>query len=215
MSSMTQAAGTTESVRAPGQFTLSYPDTWWTLDLDAQTRDAAIRRKIEAQAPGDDVDRELLDALIRATRKTAREAHAQGALQVAGMIQFTESGAVLSATALVMRVTPPEDSSTDLAELLIPVALKNADNPMGRGTRANRVEMVELSGVGAVGRATSIEDIDYWGRGTVRTATMHTVVPVPHSRDFLVISCLTPNLSLVDAFFDLFDAISGTLRFLP
>lgn len=212
---MTQAVDAAQNATAPRQFTLSYPDSWWTLDLDSATRDAAIRRKIEAQAQGDDVDRDLLDHLVRATRKTAREAHAQGALQVAGMIQFTQSGAVLSATALVMRVTPPEDSSTDLAELLIPVALKNADNPMGRGTRANRVEMVELAEVGPAGRATSIEDIDYWGRGTVRTAAMHTIVPVPHSRDFLVVSCLTPNLSLVDALFDLFDAISGTLRFLP
>ncbi|MFI1105251.1 hypothetical protein [Streptomyces melanogenes] len=212
---MTQTVDARESTTAPQRFTLSYPKSWWTLDLDSNTRDAAIRRKIEAQAPGEGVDRELLDSLVRATRKTAREAHAQGALQVAGMIQFIDSGAVLSATTLVMRVTPPEDSSTDLAELLIPVALKNAENPMGRGTRANRVEMVELPEVGSAGRATSIEDIDYWGRGTVRTAAMHTVVPVPHSRDFLVVSCLTPNLSLVETFFDLFDAISGTLRFLP
>lgn len=53
------------------------------------------------------------------------------------------------------------------------------------------------------------------GRGTVRTALMHTVVPVPNSRDFLVVSSSTPNLSLVDAFFDVFDAISGTVRFQP
>ncbi|MFF1360158.1 hypothetical protein [Streptomyces sp. NPDC058297] len=212
---MAQTVDATFTVTAPRQFTLSYPQTWWKLDLDAQTRDASIRRVVEAQVQGDDIDRELLDALIRSTRTTAREAHAQGALQVAGMIQFTDAGAVLSATTLVMRVTPPEGSSADLAELLIPVALKNADNPMGRGTRANRVEMIQIDEIGPVGRATAIEDIDYWGRGTVRTATMHTIVPVPHSRDFLVVSSLTPNLSLTEAFFDLFDAVAGTLRFLP
>ncbi|MFF1685690.1 MULTISPECIES: hypothetical protein [unclassified Streptomyces] len=213
---MAQTVDATSAVAAPRQFTLSYPQTWWKLDLDAQTRDANIRRVVEAQVQGDDnIDRELLDSLIRSTRTTAREAHAQGALQVAGMIQFTDAGAVLSATTLVMRVTPPEDSSTDLGELLIPVALKNADNPMGRGTRANRVEMIQIDEIGPAGRATSIEDIDYWGRGTVRTATMNTIVPVPHSRDFLVVSSLTPNLSLTEAFFDLFDAVAGTLRFLP
>jgi hypothetical protein len=44
---------------------------------------------------------------------------------------------------------------------------------------------------------------------------MHTVVPVPHSRDFLVVSSSTPNIGLTDAFFDVFDAISGTVRFQP
>lgn len=214
---MAQTADTTTTAAeaAPTRFTMGYPDSWWTLDLDGHSRDAAIRRMIEAQAEGADADREVIDALIRSTRKTAREAHARGALQVAGMVKFTEAAATLSATTVVLRVAPPEDSSTDLAELLIPVALKNSENPMGRGTRANKVEMVNLPELGAVGRATSIEDVDYWGNGTVRTALMHTIVPVPHSRDFMVVSSSTPNLGLVDAFFDLFDAISGTLRFLP
>jgi hypothetical protein len=84
-----------------------------------------------------------------------------------------------------------------------------------RGTPANRAEVIELPEVGPVGRVTQIEDVDYWGRGTVRTALMHTVVPVPHSRDFLVVSSSTPNIGLTDAFFDVFDAISGTVRFQP
>ncbi|MGW1000252.1 hypothetical protein [Streptomyces sp. NPDC002520] len=209
------ASGAAATAAAPQNFTMAYPPSWWKLDLDSNTRDAAIRRAIEAQAEGHGVDREWVDTVVRTTRKSAREAAAQGALQLAGMLQFTESGATLSATTVVLRVPVPEGASTDLSELLLPVALKNADNPMGKGTRANKVDMLELPEVGTVGRATAIEDIDYWGRGTVRTALMHTIVPVPHSRDFVVISSSTPNLSLLDAFFDVFDAISGTLRFLP
>ncbi|MCX4585350.1 hypothetical protein [Streptomyces sp. NBC_01481] len=212
---MTQTAGTAPPAAAPRHFTIRYPDSWWKLDLDPGTRDAAIRRAVQAQAEGFQVERTMLDTMIRSARKTAREAHARGAVQAAGMIQFTDNAEALTATTIVMRVVTPEDHSSDLSELILPVALKNAKNPLGKGTSANTAEVIELPGIGSVGRVTHIEDVDYLGRGTVRTALMHTVVPVPNSRDFLVVSSSTPNLSLVDAFFDVFDAISGTVRFQP
>ncbi|MFF8373611.1 hypothetical protein ACF05W_33030 [Streptomyces lydicus] len=70
---------------APAGYTLRFPDSWWQLDLDPSTRDASIRRRIEdqvKQAP--QLSREQVDALIRTTRRTAREAHAQGALRASG-----------------------------------------------------------------------------------------------------------------------------------
>ncbi|MER6996814.1 hypothetical protein [Streptomyces sp. NPDC000410] len=212
---MTQTAATAPPAAAPRHFTIRYPDSWWKLDLNSRTRDADIRRGIQAQAEGLQVERTMVDTMIRSARKSAREAHARGAVQAAGMMEYTDSAEVLTATTIVMRVLTPEDHSSDLSELMVPVALKNARNPLGKGTAANTAEVIELPGIGSAGRVTQIEDIDFWGRGTVRTALMHTVVPVPHSRDFLVVSSFTPNLSLVDAFFDVFDAISGTLRFQP
>ncbi|MFK0044029.1 hypothetical protein ACIQU4_07960 [Streptomyces sp. NPDC090741] len=211
---MTHPAGTAAPAAAPERYTLRIPDSWWHLELGSSSLDVTIRRLIEAQAYGNEaVGREELDALVRTTRKIAREAAARGALQAAGMVQFTDSGSSLSATTVVLRVNTPEDSSADLAELMIPVAMKNANNPLGRGTEANTAAVIDLPGVGPAGRVTVIEDLDYSGRGTVRTAIMHTVVPLPNTRDFLVISSATPNLSLLTEFFDVFDAISGTLRF--
>jgi hypothetical protein len=199
---------------APEQYTLRFPNSWWHLDLDPGTRDASIRRRIEAQSEGrESISREQVDSLVSSTRKIAREAYAQGALQAAGMFQFLDDGSSLIATTVVLRVQAPEESSTDLSELLLPVAMKNAGNPLGRGTPANSVDVIELPEIGSVGRVTAIEDVDFQGKATVRNAMMHTIVPVPHSRDFLVISSTTPNLALVDEFFEVFDAISGTLRF--
>ncbi|MEV7524606.1 hypothetical protein [Streptomyces sp. NPDC091371] len=199
---------------APGHFSLEFPQSWWHLDLDPRTRDNAIRRRIEEQTQGQDyVSADDVDAMVRTTRSVAREAYGQGALRAAGMFRFLDDGSTLMAATVVLRVRAPEDGSADMAELLMPVALKNARNPLGRGTPANSVEMIELPEAGPAGRVTAIEDVDYFGRGHVRTALMHTIAAVPNSRDFLVISSTTPNLSLVTEFFEVFDAISSTLRF--
>ncbi|MEV0117331.1 hypothetical protein AB0H77_29525 [Streptomyces sp. NPDC050844] len=212
---MTETAVAAARATPPRHFTLRYPDSWWKLDLDTRTRDAAIRRAIADQVKGATVDRAKLEAAVRGARKSAREAHARGALQVAGMLMFTDGGESLSAMTVVTRVTVPPEESMDLAALMLPVALQNASNPLGKGTAANTSEIITIPELGSAGRVTQIEDIDYYDRATVRTALMHTVVPVPHSRELLVVSCTTPNLSLVDSFFDVFDAISSTLRFQP
>lgn len=200
---------------APTRFRLQFPDSWWTLDLDPSTRDASIRRRVQEQAHGQDVDKDVIDSVVRSARGTAREAHAQGALQAAGMVEFLTDGTTLSATTVVVRVLTPEDAVADLDQLLLPVALKQAKNPLGQGTDANTVATVDMSEVGGVGRVTSVEDVGFGAHGTVRMALLHTVVPVPNSRDFLVISSATPNLSLATEYFKVFDAISATLRFLP
>lgn len=209
----------------PSRYALRFPSSWWHLDLDPHTRDAAIRRRVEASVaearaagtPGEsgapETDREQVDALVRMARRTAREAHAQGALQAAGLFQFLSDGSTLSATTVVARTTAPEGASTDLTELLVPVALRNAKNPLGRDAAASSTEIVTLSHAGSAGRVTAVEDIDYYGRATVRTAVRHTVVPVPESRDFLVISSSTPNLGLMNEFFEVFDVISDSLAF--
>lgn len=211
---MTQPVTDDKPPGAPAQFSLSFPNSWWHLDLDPRNRDNAIRRRIEEQTRGQDyVSKDDVDAMVRTTRKIAREAYGQGALRAAGMFRFIEDGSTLMAATVVLRVRAPEDGSADLAELLLPVAMKNSKNPLGRGTPANSVDMIELPEAGPAGRITSIEDVDYFGKGTVRTAMMHTIAAVPNSRDFLVISCTTPNMSLVTEFFEVFEAISSTLRF--
>ncbi|MFG2226632.1 hypothetical protein [Streptomyces sp. NPDC048644] len=104
---------------APARYTLRYPSSWAHLDLDPNTRDVAIRRRIEEQARGTQAKREHVDSLIRQTRKSAREAYAQGALQVGCMIQFLDDGSTLHATAMVLRTRIPEGESTDLTYLML------------------------------------------------------------------------------------------------
>lgn len=198
---------------APARYTLKFPSSWTHFDLDPSTRDVSIRRRIQEQAKGHQVEREQVDALIREVRKAAREAYAQGALQVAGMIAFLDDGSSLNATTMVLRTRIPEGETTDLVEMMLSAGLQNNRTSVGRGTDANRVEIIELPDVGSAGRMTSVEDFDYFGRATVRTAVHQTVFPVPGSRDLLVLASTTPNINLLEDFFKVFDAIAETFRF--
>lgn len=196
----------------PAHYKLRYPGSWWYLDLDPSTRDASIRRRIEHQAKGiPQLSRERLDGLIRDTRRTAREAYGRGALQAAGMVRFPGGDAMLSATSVVLRMPVPDDQSADLAEVLFGAGMQ-AGGPQSSGYPPREVELVELPKVGPVGRIASVEDIDYKGK-PVPTALLHTLFPIPGRREYLLVSSSTPNVDLKDQFFEVFDAIAGTLRF--
>lgn len=197
---------------APAHYKLRFPGSWWYLDLDPNTRDASIRRRIEHQAKtAPQLSREKLDGLIRETRRAAREAHARGALQAAGMVAFPGGDALLSATSVLVRLPVPEDQSADLADVLVGAGL-TATGPQGSGNPPREVDLLELPGAGPAGRIASVEDIDVKGT-PVRTAVLHTLFPIPGRREYLVLTSSTPNVELKDQFFEVFDAIAGTLRF--
>ncbi|MFD9207427.1 hypothetical protein ACFVZM_14270 [Streptomyces sioyaensis] len=201
---------------APAGYTLRFPDSWWQLDLDPNTRDASIRRRIESQVEkAPQLSREQVDALIRTTRRTAREAHAQGALRASGMLRILRAGSgplVLSATMAVLRISVPEDQSEDLADLVVAAAMQLGTEAEGSGLPPGEVEVVELPEVGAAGRITRIEEVDYQGT-RVPTAVRHTLIPVPNTRDYLVLAGSTPNVDLAEQFYEVFDAIAESLRF--
>ncbi|MFI1397989.1 hypothetical protein [Streptomyces sp. NPDC020681] len=208
-------SGPAPALRIPANYGLRLPESWWNLDLDPSTRDGSIRRRIMEDV-GEDIPadaREGLDSLIRAARRSAREAHARGALQFAGMFDLMEDGSVLIGNVMVLRFDLPEDAPADLTELMLAYAVRGARNPIGKGTRARQSEIIELPHAGPAGRATSVEDIDFYGRGRARVAIMQTIVPVPGTGSILVVAGTTPNLTLVDPFFDMFDAIASTLKF--
>jgi hypothetical protein len=200
----------------PAGYTVRFPDSWWHLDLDPNTRDASIRRRIESQVrKAPQLSREQVDALIRSTRRTAREAHAQGALRASGMLRILQAGSgplVLSATTVVLRMSVPEDQSEDLADLVVAAGMQLGTEAEGTGLPPGEVEVVELPEVGPVGRITRIQDVDYNGT-PVPTAVHHTLIPVPNSRDYLVLAGSTPNVDLADQFYEVFDAIAESFRF--
>ncbi|MFH8567782.1 hypothetical protein [Streptomyces sp. NPDC017993] len=201
---------------APAGYKLRFPGTWWHLDLDPNTRDASIRRKIESQVKSaPQLSREQVDDLIRSTRRTARDAHAQGALQASGMLRILSAGngpLVLSATALVLRVSVPEEQSEDLADLVVAAGLQVGADSEGSGLPPGEVELVDLPLVGSVGRITRIEEVELKGQRTP-TAMRHTLIPVPNSRDYLVLACSTPNVHLAEQFYEVFDAIAASFHF--
>ncbi|MFJ9084688.1 hypothetical protein ACIRL3_19935 [Streptomyces sp. NPDC102384] len=201
---------------APAEYSLRFPDSWWHLDLDPSTRDASIRRRIEAQVEkAPQLTREQVDGLIRSTRRIAREAHAKGALRASGMLRILRAGSgplVLSATTVVLRISVPEEDAEDLADLVMAAGVQLGNDAESSGLPPGEVEFVELPHVGAAGRISRIEDIDYNGT-RVPTAVRHTLVQVPNSHDYLVLASSTPNVDLAEQFYEVFDAIAESLRF--
>ncbi|MYW64295.1 hypothetical protein GTY65_09440 [Streptomyces sp. SID8379] len=200
---------------APAGYRLKFPGSWWHLDLDPSTRDASIRRKIEDQVKNAPLSRERVDDLIRDTRRTARDAYAQGALQAAGMLRVLNTGdgaLVLSATTIVLRVSVPEEQSEDLAELIVAAALQVGADAEGTGLPVGEVEMVDLPQVGPVGRITRIEEVETKGK-RIPTVMRHVLIPVPNSREYLVLANSTTNVHLAEQFHDVFDAIAESFRF--
>jgi hypothetical protein len=193
-------------------YSLRFPASWWNLVLDPNTRDGAIKRRILAGVDLRTADRSTVDALIRTARKAARDAYALGALQLAGMFELTDTGLLIATTAVHRLILPPE-TALDLSELMVSYAVRNAGLPLSRSSPPSRTEIIDLPGVGPAGRAIYLEDVDLFGKGWSRTAIMVTLVPVPESNDLLVIASTTPNISLAEAFYDVFDAIGSTLRF--
>ncbi|MFI1393700.1 hypothetical protein [Streptomyces sp. NPDC020681] len=206
------------TVSAPTHYFLKFPESWWNLDLDPSTRDASIRRGIQANlamSGGAKAGPEQVDSLVRAARKSARSAHARGALQMAGVFDLFEDGSTLIGTSMVLRVVPPPEEPPELVDLMLAYAVRNAKLPLGKNTPGNQTDMIDLPYAGPAGRVTSVEDIDFYGKGWVRMAMLQTVVPIPGTADFLVIAGSTPNLTLMEPFFEVFDAIAETLRFEP
>ncbi|WP_239013201.1 hypothetical protein [Streptomyces sioyaensis] len=119
---------------------------------------------------------------------------------------------VLSATMVVLRISVPEEQSEDLADLVVAAAMQLGTEAEGSGLPPGEVELVELPQVGAAGRITRIEEVDYQGT-SVPTAVRHTLIPVPNTRDYLVLASSTPNVDLADQFYEVFDAIAESFRF--
>jgi hypothetical protein len=193
---------------------LRFPTTWWNLDLDPSTRDATIKRRILADVDERTVGRTAVDSMIREARRAARQAHALGALQLAGMFDFTDDGGTLMATTAVHRLITPPDTDVDLPELMVAYAVRNARLPLSKSSPGT-ADIVDLPYAGSAGRVTYVEDVELYGKGWSRMAVMVTVVKVPGGDDLLVIASTTPNLRLVEAFYQVFGAIAATLRFDP
>ncbi|AXI77405.1 hypothetical protein [Peterkaempfera bronchialis] len=195
------------------RFLLDVPDSWAQLDLtgsalaEARTTALALARDAREQA--------RINDLFRQAREVSRAARRRGALFAAGTATQYDDGLFMG-YAMVFAVTAPPGR-----ELTLPVLAAQLSPPAGAQGSAKQpqgrtVSAVELPGIGQVARITGIEDAPLTADIVVRMVTMHTVVPIPGSpRDYLVVTCASPNLPLADEVYELFDAISGTLRFLP
>ncbi|MFD4522654.1 hypothetical protein ACFWP7_01685 [Streptomyces sp. NPDC058470] len=103
--------------------------------------------------------------------------------------------------------------STDLQ--VIAESLR-AITPRREGDAWRKVTTVEIPEVGPAARTFGVEDVPGAQGDTriLRMALTQTYIPVPGTTDQVVlVSGASPVLDLAEAFHDIFDAVTGTFRF--
>ena len=191
------------------RFQLTVPASWYVLELSPEAVEPTLRGAVMSRAGDDPRQRRLGRALIAELLKVVRTAQRRGAIYAAGTFEVFAEGPV-TATVMVSVVTPPPGARGDLLSQLGRMRPQGAGEP--DGTWRN-VLPVDLPEVGPAGRVVGVQDLPVNDEVSVRYVVMHTVIPIPGSDGALVVTCGSPNLPLADALLDLFDAITGTFRF--
>ncbi|WP_059013152.1 hypothetical protein [Streptomyces specialis] len=198
-------------------FRISVPDSWWEFDLRPETRDNSIRRMVDERIQGQPdmaQHRELITSFLR---RQAREAWDSGAVYCGCMAQSFGGGPPVTAsvTVSVIGARPaaggplPPDPASIAAQLGTRTARKEGD-------AWREVSTVDIKDVGVAARTRGIEDISVPGDTRhVRAVLMQTFIPVPDDAQAVaLVSGSSQVLDLADSFFDVFDAITSTFRFI-
>ncbi|MEW2289499.1 hypothetical protein [Streptomyces sp. NPDC047841] len=190
------------------RFLLDIPDPWQQVDLSGE---ALARTRARALASTDDPrEKARINDMFRQGREVTRAARRHGALLAAGTATMYTEG-LFMAYAMVFAVSTPEGEELTLPVLSARLGVSSAN---GVAPRDRVITSAKVPHVGTVARVTGTEVTRLTGDIDVKLLTMHTMMPVPGStEDFLVVTLASPNLPLKNEVYDLFDAITGTFRF--
>ena len=206
----------TESARVAASVRLRTPASWVDLDLDPVTRAASIAAVVEEKAVGERV-RAMLEA-------AAGDAATRGAV-FASLFSDTVGGKAMSAS-LVVSVVDAEpddvgggagspggggqDSSYDAAalqEIRLGIAEDLAAD-FAEGGGESEIRALDAGPAARVRSRIAVED----GQPATTVDLVQYFVPFPGGDRLAVLSFSTPNVSLADAFAEVFDAIASTLQ---
>jgi hypothetical protein len=201
-------AGDNEPRTGPTRgFLLDIPDQWQQADLSGVAMaDVRARALAAAATPGEQA---RINDMFRQGREMAASARRRGALLAVGTAAMYPDGLFL-AYGMVFAVSMPVGQ-----ELTLPVLSAQRGASTAGDVPADRVvTTAKVPHVGTVARVTGTETARLTADVDVKLLIMHTMMPVPGStQDFLVVTLASPNLPLKNEVYDLFDAISGTFRF--
>ncbi|MEQ4197254.1 hypothetical protein ACWEO9_05150 [Streptomyces albidoflavus] len=197
-------------------FSLAVPDSWWEFDIRPQGREATVRTMVDERVRETPELAPYRNDLTAMLRRMAKDAHDSGALYLGCMAENFDS-VPLSATVTVSVVGARNQQgaalSTDpraIAESLRTIT------PRREGDAWRKVTTVDIPGVGPAARTYGVEDVPV-AQGDNRTLRMvltQTYIPVPGTTDqVILVSGASPVLDLAEAFHDIFDAVTGTFRF--
>ncbi|MFF3752466.1 hypothetical protein ACFYYH_18730 [Streptomyces sp. NPDC002018] len=195
-------------MRTAARFLLNVPDVWTEMDMSGEQM--ATARAEALSATDNPRERARINDLFRQGREISRSARDHGALFSAGTATFYDDGLFL-AYAMVFAVTTPEGMELTLPVLSAQLGLSDAT---GVAPKDRVITSATVPSVGRVARVTGTEETRITADINVKLLTMHTMMPVPGSpQEFLVVTCASPNLPLKEQVYDLFDAVTGTFRF--
>ncbi|MER6540428.1 hypothetical protein ABT215_43100 [Streptomyces sp900105755] len=191
------------------RFLLDIPDQWGEFDLSGEEL-ARVRAQALASTDDPRAKAEIND-MFRQGREVTRSARRYGALLASGTATMYPEG-LFMAYGMVFAVTTPAGHELTLPVLSAQLGVSSAN---GEVPKDRVITSVEIPHVGPAARVTGTEVTRLTGDIDVKLLTMHTMMPVPGTtQDFLVVTLASPNLPLKNEVYDLFDAITGTFRFL-
>lgn len=201
-----------------GGFRIKVPESWWEFDVRPESRDDSIRRMVNERLR---VHPELAphrDTYVSFLRKAAADAWKSGALYCGCMAESFGGETPITGSVTVSlvggRTSKGDPLPTDPAAIVAQLAVKEAKKP---GDSWRKVTTVDIPGVGPAARTYGIEDIPVPGdelNRTIRAVLMQTFIPVPGQEGKVaLVAGSSQVLDLADSFFDIFDAITSTFRF--
>ncbi|MFK3979096.1 hypothetical protein ACI2K4_01830 [Micromonospora sp. NPDC050397] len=194
---------TSTAAPTPTGFRLRTPEDWVDFSLADEASENRIAHDVWSRAREAGLTESQAGAFTESVRRSVRHARRSGAAHAAGTFQLYEDGP-LTATVLVSVVTPPATGD-------VLGALTSVRQPARPDGTWRRVGTAQINGIGTVGRVHGIQDVTL-DEATIRSAVMHTVVPLPGSADVLVVTGSSPNVAEADELFELFDTITATLE---
>ncbi|MEV0218427.1 hypothetical protein [Streptomyces sp. NPDC050704] len=154
--------------------------------------------------------------LTNLLRKMAKDAHDSGAIYLGCMAENFD-GVPLSATVTVSVLGSKNKQGAALSTdpRAIADSLRTI-SPRRKGDAWRKVTTVDIPEVGPAARTFGVEDVPV-AQGDTRTLRMaltQTYIPVPGTTaQVVLVSGASPVLDLAEAFHDIFDAVTGTFRF--
>uniref|UniRef100_A0AAU3I1B0 Uncharacterized protein n=1 Tax=Streptomyces sp. NBC_01393 TaxID=2903851 RepID=A0AAU3I1B0_9ACTN len=213
---MTTSSTSPENPGLSSGFSLSVPDSWWEFDIRPEGRDATVRGLVDERIREVPELAEYRGDLAAVLRKMAKDAYDSGAVYMGCMAENFDGvplTATLTVSVLGARNKQGVALSTDpraIAESLGTVTARR------EGDAWRSVTTVDIAQVGVAARTFGVEDVPV-AQGDTRTLRMvltQTYIPVPGTTDQVVlVSGASPVLDLAEAFHDIFDAVTGTFRF--
>ncbi|MEU9209047.1 hypothetical protein AB0D27_14110 [Streptomyces sp. NPDC048415] len=201
-----------------GGFRIKVPESWWEFDVRPESRDDSIRRMVSERVQQNPELAKYRDTYAAFLQKSAADAWKSGALYCGCMAESFGGDTPITGSVTVSivggRTQSGEALSTDPQTIASQLAVREAKK---EGDAWRKVTTVDIPGVGPAARTYGIEDIvvpDDTLKRTIRAVLMQTFIPVPGQEGKVaLVAGSSQVLDLADSFFDIFDAITSTFRF--